>query len=293
MATESIVVIGAGVVGCAVAYALAREGRAVVVLDREAPAFGGASFGNVGHLATELVQPLPSLQLLFGFWRQLSVFGGPLDISLRELGRLAPWACRFALAAFHREENTRHLAPLVSSAVRDFERLFDRLGRPELIRTNGHYQIWFGRQARQRADREASDMRKLAVPTQPAPAALLASIAETAGEQSVAGLHFPGSGHVLGPVEVTRVLGQAAAARGSEFRRVSVQAIRPAGRWIEVDSVDVSGGYGRQRFDAAVVCAGAWSASLLASFGLHPPLQAAHGYHVDLRGVAPHVDAPG
>src|SRR5215469_5140064 len=97
---EKIAVIGAGVIGSAIAYALAAEGRRVVLFDRAEPGVGGASFGNVGHIAAELVQPLPSRQLLFGFWRELSWFGGPLDIPLRRLFAIAPWAWRFAHAAF-------------------------------------------------------------------------------------------------------------------------------------------------------------------------------------------------
>ena len=54
---DSIAIIGAGVVGSAIAYALAREGRAVVLIDRAPPGEGGASFGNAGHVATELVCP--------------------------------------------------------------------------------------------------------------------------------------------------------------------------------------------------------------------------------------------
>src|SRR3954469_19173082 len=97
---EKIAVIGAGVIGCAVAWALAREGRHVVLIDRAEPGTGGASFGNVGHIAAELVQPLPSRQLLFGFWRELTAFGGPLDVPLHRLGAFMPWAWRFARAAF-------------------------------------------------------------------------------------------------------------------------------------------------------------------------------------------------
>jgi D-amino-acid dehydrogenase len=42
----------------------------------------------------------------------------------------------------------------------------------------------------------------------------------------------------------------------------------------------------------AVVCAGAWSAPLLAPFGIHAPLEAERGYHVELFDHAPLVDAP-
>ena len=57
---DAVAVVGAGVIAAAVAYALTREGRAVLLLDRAEPGMMGASFGNSGHIAAELVEPLPS-----------------------------------------------------------------------------------------------------------------------------------------------------------------------------------------------------------------------------------------
>src|SRR5271165_6570802 len=87
---DTIAVIGAGVIGAAVALALARDGRRVLLLDRAEPGVAGASFGNVGHIAAELVQPLPSPGLLFGFWRELFGFGGALGTP----GSSRRWCCR-------------------------------------------------------------------------------------------------------------------------------------------------------------------------------------------------------
>jgi glycine/D-amino acid oxidase-like deaminating enzyme len=112
----SVAVIGAGVIGSAVAYALARENRPVVLIDRAEPGTGGASYGNAGHIAAELSVPLPSVQLLFTFWRELFAWGGPLDIPVRHVPSFAPWAARFAAAALRRRRNTAHLAPLVKPA---------------------------------------------------------------------------------------------------------------------------------------------------------------------------------
>src|SRR3954451_19919495 len=90
-ARPDVAVVGAGVVGCAVAWALTKAGRQVLLIDRADPAAAGASFGNVGHIATEQLQPLPSPQLLLSFWRELVVFGGVLDIPLRRAATMAPW----------------------------------------------------------------------------------------------------------------------------------------------------------------------------------------------------------
>jgi len=48
--------------------------KRVLLIDRGDPGTAGASFGNVGHIATEQLQPLPSPQLLLSFWRELGAF---------------------------------------------------------------------------------------------------------------------------------------------------------------------------------------------------------------------------
>lgn len=284
---EKIAVIGAGVIGCAVAHALAREGRRVVLFDRAEPGMAGASFGNAGHIAAELVQPLPSPGLLFGFWRELFALDGPLDVPLRRLAPFAPWAWRFARSAFARDANTRQLAPLVKPASAAFEELLRDLGRADLLRRNGHAQVWFGARARRNADAEANELRRWNIPTAPLPSTTLAAIAAAASEPATAGLVFPDSGHVTDPLEIVRVLVQHAIGRGAAFERAEVKGLAPVAQGIDLHTQS-----GARRFDSAVVCAGPWSAPLLAPFGLRAPLESAHGYHVELPGHDAHIDAP-
>ena len=304
---DSIAVVGAGVVGCAVAQALAAERRAVVLLDRAAPGAGGASFGNVGHIATEQVETLPSKQLLLGFWRELFAFGGALDIPLRRVMSLTPWMARFAVAAFRQEANTRHLAPLVRAAADSLEQLLTAIGRRDLIRRSGHYAIWLSPSATAQAAAEAINAGRLGVRTTPAPGDLLESLADamtktpaqptrttrgtpppkSAPATSIAALHYPDTAHVLDPAQVACALATAAVERGALVQRAEVKQLRPFGAAIEVVTDT-----GRFVVNTAVVCAGAWSAPLLAPFGLNAPLEAERGYHVELPNHPPLVDAP-
>lgn len=284
---DSIAVIGAGVIGSAIACALAREGRQVLLIDRTSPGEGGASFGNAGHVATELVEPLPSAELLLGFWRELFAFGGVLDIPARRLATFMPWAARFARAAFQRAENTRHLAPFVRPAVPALVGMLGEIGRADLIRQHGHYQVWLGGDGARRSRAQARVMDELLVPTQPAARDFLEAVRAAAGARSVAALWFPKCAHVLDPLEVVRAFATAAMQRGATFLRHDVRALRAAGQGVQVITDS-----GARNVNMAIVCTGVWSAPLLQPFGLKVPLEAARGYHVQMPDATPLADAP-
>jgi glycine/D-amino acid oxidase-like deaminating enzyme len=284
---DTIAVIGAGVVGTAAACALAREGRKILLLDRAEPGVAGASFGNAGHIAQESVQPLPSPGLLFGFYRELFRFGGVLDLSPRQALRMSSWIRKFAAAAFRRTENTRHLAPLVRPAVDAWVRLLDAIGRPDLMRRHGHYEVALGPRSQARIEAHARDMARVGVKTRPLPAGQLLPLQRGANAAMAAGLWFEDSANVVDPLEAVRAFATAALQRNSTFRRLDVKALRPRGDKIEILSNEAT-----LVVDSALVCAGVRSAPLLAPFGLRAPLQAVRGYHIEIPGAAVYFDAP-
>jgi len=287
MEQRSVAVIGAGIIGTSIACALARAGNRVTLIDRHDPGEGGASFGNAGHIATELLEPLPAPELLWGFWRMLTAFGGPLHIPLRHLPAFAPWAARFAAAAFKREANTKLLAPFVRPAVGELDNFLRDIGRSDLLRQHGHYEVWLDGKAAAAARAQAVAMEKLEVPTEPAPADLLEAAKKAAGAHVAAGLWFPKCAHVVDPLEVVRAFATAARDRGAVFLRRDVKRVATRGADLEI-TTDA----GPVVVNSAIVCAGAWSAPLLRPFGLKVPLEAARGYHIELPDEAPLVDAP-
>jgi D-amino-acid dehydrogenase len=284
---DTFAVIGAGVIGAAAAFALAREGRPVLLLDRAEPGEAGASFGNAGHIAAELVQPLPSPGLLFGFYRELFRFGGALDLSPRQALRMAPWICRFAAAAFRRTQNTRHLTPLVRPSAEVWERWVKAIGRPELLRRHGHYEISLGPKSRERMHSYAEEMARIGVKTRPVPAELLLPLQRGANSATSAGLWFEDSAYIVDPLEAVRALVAAALKCGATFRKLDVKGLVTRG-----DKIEVLNDAAPLVVEGALVCAGVHSAALLAPFGLRAPLQAVRGYHVEMPGQAAFFDAP-
>jgi glycine/D-amino acid oxidase-like deaminating enzyme len=284
---DSIAVIGAGVIGCAVAWNLAREGRSVILIDPDEPGRAGASYGNAGHIASELIEPVPSPGLLFGFWKQLAAFDGPLSFESGFFADSTSWLRRFVAAAFRRSANTRILAPLVRTSTAAFDRALREIGRIDLLKPNGHYSFWTEPGADKRARAEAQHMAALGIPTKPVAEELRQTIAATTGSQHTTGLWFPESAHVLDPMDICVSFARAAMQRGTTFRKARVRAITPREREIELLTDDVT-----IKAKAIVVCAGIWSDSLLKPVELRAPLKAARGYHVELPGHTPLTDAP-
>jgi D-hydroxyproline dehydrogenase len=284
---DTIAVIGAGVIGAAAAFALAREGRQVMLLDRAEPGTAGASFGNAGHIAAELVQPLPSPKLLFGFYRELFRFGGALDLPPRQALRMAPWIRRFAVAAFQRTRNTEHLAPLVRPSAEVWERWVKAIGRPELLKRHGHYEISLGPKCQAHMDSYAREMAALGVKTRPVPAEQLLPLQRGAKAAGAAGLWFEDSAYIVDPLQAVRALVSAAQNAGATVRILDVKGLAARG-----DKMEILNDASPVIVDAAMVCAGVHSAALLAPFGLRAPLQAARGYHVEMPGQTTFFDAP-
>lgn len=284
---DTIAIVGAGIVGAAAAFALAREGRKVVLLDRAEPGIAGASYGNAGHIAAELVQPLPSPGLLFGFYRELFRFGGALDLAPRQALRMSPWIVKFAAAAFRRTANTRHLAPLVRPSAQVWQRWVEAVGRPELLRKQGHYEVSLGAKSAAHIQAYEKEMAQLDVKTRRLSAEELLPLRQAAAAQDAAGLWFEDSAYVVDPLEAVRAFVAAAIERGAAFRSMNVQALQPRG-----DKIEVHGEGGPLIVDSALVCAGVRSAPLLAPFGLRAPLQAVRGYHVEMPGQSSFFDAP-
>ena len=288
MGEPRVGVIGAGIIGCAVAWALAREGHRVILIDRSDPATAGASFGNAGHVATEQLEPLPSTRLLLTFWRQLFALGGPLELPPHRLVQLSPWILGFAKAAFRQKAHARYLGPLVRVAADTLEGRLREVGRLDLLRRHGHYEVWLGPSAAARASAAAKHAAALGTETHPIPSELLDAVARNAGHTGpAAGSCFPGTAHVVDPMAVAHAFASAARQRGATFRRAHVKHLQSRGDGLEIvtDSEALP-------VRTAVVCTGVWSRSLLQGLGVNAPLEAERGYHVELPGGRSLVDAP-
>ena len=123
-----IVIIGAGIIGLAVAHKLLDQGHAVTLIDRGE--LSAASRGNAGIIAHVDIQPLASPRMILRAARWLIDPVGPLSVRPAYLPRLTPWLARFLFASTpSRIERSKHgIIPLQLMALPAWERLLSRLG---------------------------------------------------------------------------------------------------------------------------------------------------------------------
>ena len=164
--TESaeIAVIGAGVVGLAVALRLALAGREVVMIDPGEPG-SGASHGNAGTIADYAVMPVGTPEVLRNLPSLLLDAASPLAIRKAAILGLAPWLVRFlrqslpAAAA----RNAGVLAGLLADAAPRWQALAAEVGGADLLQDRGALYLYDSAAAHAAAHRDMAARRALGV----------------------------------------------------------------------------------------------------------------------------------
>jgi sarcosine oxidase subunit beta len=257
-ATADCVVIGAGVIGCSVVYALARQGRRVIVVDR------GASAGHGSTSASSAVVRFhySTYEGVALAWESRHGWADWRDYVQAPAGA--------NLAAMHRTGVVVLDAPISPrSRLRD---LFGRVGVP--------YEEWTSDELRRRVP--GIDPGRYWPPKPITDDAFW-----TDADEELGAVFTPDGGFVDDPMLVAQNLADAAARCGTEFLfKQPVSGIRTtAGR---VTGVTLAGG---EQIAAPVVvnCAGPWSAQINALAGV------GSDFTITLRALRQevhHVDAP-
>ena len=274
---ENVVVIGAGVVGCATALTLARAGLKVTVLD-PGPIAGGASYGNSGAVfpqAYPLAQPgmpgrLPGM---------LADPNGPLTIHPAQMVKAFPWFLKFLRECLpsQAEANSKALYALAGQSGRAWKDLLKGTPVADLPRSIGWTKVYstekafdaaYGPDARERRffDKrgEAYDILTADELHQMEPA--LARIFPKA-------VFFPNTLFMPNPQRLTLGIAEAAKDEGVTFLQEAATSL------ITEPSIAVETADATHPADWVIVCAGAFSKKLAKDVDADPALEAERGYH--------------
>jgi D-amino-acid dehydrogenase len=273
-AATEIAVIGAGAIGAAAAYELARHGHEVVLLDRDRVG-RGASSGTACLITPSHSERMASPAALREGLRALPDPTGPF--SLRPTPRLLPWLGRFTLAALHGADAVHAGSVLLRRMALDSLGLHQAwhaeidtgLERRGLLNA---YLTDAGLVAR---DALVAEHHALGMAAQALDAAEVAAL-EPAVRGARGGAFHPDEAHLDGLVFVQRVA--AAARRAGAVVCEDVEVVRVGRGRGELTVATTAGTMTAKRL---VVATGVTVAGFARDLGVALPIQPAKGYHVE------------
>ncbi len=283
-----VAVVGAGIVGSAIAYELQKRGAEVTLIDRDEPG-QACSYGNSGAISPGSVAPLAMPGVLASLPKMLLDERSPLYLPLSYLPRALPWLLRFIASASPRrvEQAAERLHAIHVNAVQRHRQLTQEIGAPELLMQRGHLHLYPDAGALEK-DATSWRMRKeFGYEFETLDRAGIEALEPNVGKRYQVGVFLQDHATIVNPGRSVKAIVRAFEQRGGQWRRTEVRALRRADfagrpRWCVVEA----DGREDECFDEVVVAAGAWSRKLTAPLGLEIPLESQRGYHVQFRDAA-------
>lgn len=272
-------VIGAGIIGTAIAYDLQRRGRQVLLLDRDAPG-RGASFGNMASIAVTEFMPASRPAV----WRQMPGWlldpEGPVRIRPAYLPRLIPWFARFVAAS--RPGRLRALksqgAALCARVYDDLLPLLRETGLADQLSDQGCLSLYTD-QAEFRADRDHIEiLERYGFPHTVLTGDQARALEPELSPEIGMAVLFPQNRSLRDPYRLVTSLAERFTAAGGQIERAEVTGFD---RSDAIQALHLADGR-RITVDEVVLCAGAYTGQLSKKLGEPMPLETERGYHTQI-----------
>ncbi|MDC7713647.1 FAD-binding oxidoreductase [Vogesella sp. LYT5W] len=274
------VVVGAGIVGAAIAFELKRRGKDVVLVDRDTPG-RGASFGNMASIAVTEFPPIsrPSTWAKIPGW--LTDPEGPIRLRPGYAPKLLPWMLRFLAAG--RPSKVAELeqagAVLCRRVYDDLLPMLEALGMSDALSENGCLSL-YANDAEYAADLEHIELsNRFGFHTREVGREELRELEPAISSVISKAVLFPTNKFVRDPYQLVLALVATFQQMGGLVRQGAVSDIDTVNG--QVRAVVLDNG---QRIECSelVLAAGAYTGRLSALIGENIPMETERGYHTQI-----------
>lgn len=279
---NSVIIVGAGMVGLCTALWLQRAGHRVIVIDRRPPGHNkpydhAASYGNACTIAVQACLPVATPGIAKQVPGMLLDPEGFLTINWRYLPRLFPWLISFLRASRTTEVERIAviLAQLLSRATEGYMPLIEEARLSDLLRYGGCLYL-YKTEEKYRAGQEHMELRRrLGVAMEDIDAAGVRELEPNLAPLYRRGVLYKDAYMFDSPHRVAIGLADAIRARGGRFVEGEGDNVH-----IRPDGIEIRGGDEKLTADYIVVAGGAWSKKITKQVGDRVPLETERGYHV-------------
>lgn len=280
--TQTVVVIGAGIVGISTAIWLQRAGCKVIVIDRGKPGHDkGTSYGNGGILVPSGVAPVTGPGMLMKSPKMLLDPNFPLFLRWSYLPKLLPWLVKYMGHANEADTKriSKGLSVIVGDAVDQHKSLTKGTPAEKWI-ADSDYCFGYTDRTAFETDAFVWGLRRDAgqvpeVIEGPAVQEYEPNIGASVSLLAVMKNH----GFIRSPGRYVAALAEVFQTEGGEVQQAEVRDIDLTEGRIRAVLTD----QGRIDCDRAVLATGVWSKPLARKLGLSVPLESERGYHIVFR----------
>lgn len=276
---HDIVVIGAGIVGIAIAACLSEAGRNVLVIDRQGIC-EGTSAGNAGALAFSDILPMASKGILAKVPGWLMDPLGPFTIRPSYLPKLAPWLYRFwrASRADMLERTIEAQGAMMGLAEPEMLGLMARAGLRDMIREDGSLELYESEEELNTALPGWMARKRAGIAFEHLRGEQLAACQPGLASRFVVGTFVPGWKTVSDPQHVGKGLWDYVQRLGAGFVKAKVDSVSAQKNHATAHLSDGS----TVSASKLIIAAGAWSHRLAKEMGDVIPLETERGYNTTL-----------
>ena len=269
-----IAIIGAGVVGLAIAERLLAEGREVTLIDPNPPG-SGASYGNAGTIADYATLPVGTPDVLRNLPSLLFDRNSPLSIRRAALPSLAPWLIRFARQSLPgaARRNAAAIAALLEGACPLWEGLAQRIGGTDILQKRGCLYLYETKAAYRAAHADMTQRRSLGIKVDLIGPEELRQLEPGLPEVEGGAAYFTNAVFMADPGQMVQRLAHAITAPILPHQITRLERTA-SGVLLSGDAVQI-------RARHVVLAAGAHSRALARDAGDRIPLETERGYHVE------------
>ena len=280
-----IAIIGAGVVGLAIAERLLAEGREVTLIDPNPPG-SGASYGNAGTIADYATMPVGTPDVLRNLPSLLFDRNSPLSIRRAALPSLAPWLIRFARQSLPgaTQRNAAAIAALLEGACPLWEGLAARIGGTDILQKRGCLYLYETKAAYRAAHADMASRHSLGIKVDLIGPEELRQLEPGLPEVEGGAAYFTNAVFMADPGQMVQRLARAITAPVLPHQITRLERTA-SGVLLSGDGVQI-------RARHVVLAAGAHSRALARAAGDRIPLETERGYHVEWDMPKPRITRP-